>query len=106
MLVLLGLPPFAMFASEVAIAISLADAQLAWALGLALLGLVVAFAALIAKTGRMLLGAPTGNGPQIRVPVTVAAALVTGVLISLALGLTAGPLAGLFATAASQLGAL
>jgi hydrogenase-4 component F len=35
----------------------------------------------------------------------VGAALVTGIALSLALGLTAGPLAELFQTAATQLGA-
>lgn len=104
MVVLLGLPPFAMFASEVAIAMSLADARLAWALGLALVALVVAFAALLRNTGRMLLGTPDTGSPAIRVPVTVAGALVAGVLASLALGVTAGPLSDLFAVAASQLG--
>lgn len=106
MLVLIGLPPFAMFASELAIALSLADARLAWALAVALVALVVAFAALIANSGRMLLGVATAGGPKIQVPGTVASALVAGVLVSLALGVTAGPLAGLFATAATQLGAL
>lgn len=105
MVVLLGLPPFAMFASELAIARSLADAQLAWVLGLALVALVVAFAALLKNSGRILLGPPGADGPAIRVPVTVRAALVTGVAASIALGVTAGPLATLFSTAASQLGA-
>jgi len=104
MVVLLGLPPFAMFASEVAIAISLADARLAWALGLALVALVVAFAALLRNSGRLLLGTPEAGSPAIRVPMTVAGALVAGVLLSLALGVTAGPLTDLFAGAASQLG--
>lgn len=106
MLVLLGLPPFAMFASELGIAISLADAGLAWALGVALVALVVAFAALLSNSGRILLGTPRADGPVIRVPVTVAAALIAGVVASVALGVTAGPLAGLFTTAATQLGAL
>lgn len=104
MVVLLGLPPFAMFASEVSIAIALADARLAWALGLALAALVVAFAALLRNSGRMLLGTPDAGSPVIRVPVTVAGALVAGVLLSLVLGVTAGPLTDLFAGAASQLG--
>lgn len=104
MVVLLGLPPFAMFASELAIAMSLADARLAWALGLALVALVVAFAALVRNSGRMLLGAPDAGSPAIRVPGTVAAALVAGVVVSLALGVSAGPLSNLFTTAASQLG--
>lgn len=105
MVVLLGLPPFAMFASELAIAISLADARLTWALGLTLVALMVAFAALVRNSGRMLLGAASPDSPAIRVPITVAGALIAGVVVSIALGVTAGPLSDLFATAASQLGA-
>lgn len=102
--VLLGLPPFAMFASELSIARSLADAKLAWALGAALLMIVVAFAALIKNSGRILLGTVGVDAPAIPVPVTVATALVAGVAVSVALGVTAGPLAGLFDTAAGQFG--
>ncbi|MFZ1176694.1 MAG: proton-conducting transporter membrane subunit, partial [Mycobacterium sp.] len=59
-IVLLGLPPFAMFASELAIVRSLADARLSWALGAGMLLIAVAFAALARNSGRILLGAPTG----------------------------------------------
>ncbi|TXI52128.1 proton-conducting transporter transmembrane domain-containing protein [Mycolicibacter arupensis] len=104
MVVLLGLPPFAMFASEVVIAISLADARLSWALGVALVALVVAFAALLRNSGRILLGTPSPDSPAIGVPMTVAGALIAGVALSLALGITAGPLSNLFSAAASQLG--
>ncbi|CAM4275301.1 Hydrogenase-4 component B [Mycobacterium basiliense] len=104
-IVLLGLPPFAMFASEVSIARSLADAGLAWALGIALLLMVVAFAALVANARRILLGAPTVGAPRIAAPATVATALVAGVLACIVLGVTAGPLAGWFGAAAGQLGA-
>jgi hydrogenase-4 component F len=104
MVVLLGLPPFAMFASELSIARSLADARLAWVLAVALLLLVVAFAALVTKSGRLLFGTPAVGAPAITVPATVAAALVIGIVASAALGVTAGPLAGLFTTAAGQLG--
>src|SRR5574340_356280 len=104
-IVLLGLPPFAMFASELSIARSLADARLSWALGLALLLIVVAFAALTKNSGQLLFGAPPSEAPAIPVPATVAGALLTGVVISAILGVTIGPLAGLFDTAAGQLGA-
>jgi hydrogenase-4 component F len=103
--VLLGLPPFAMFASELAIARSLADARLSWALAPALLLIVVAFAALARNCGRILLGDRGAGSPEIAVPRTVAAALVVGVAASLALGVTAGPLTGLFTTAATDVGA-
>lgn len=46
LIVLLGLPPFAMFASELAIARSLANERLAWVLGAALLLIAIGFTAL------------------------------------------------------------
>jgi hydrogenase-4 component F len=103
MLVLLGLPPFAMFASELSIARAMADARLAWALGIVLLLIVIAFAALVRNTAQMLLGEPAAGSPSIRVPATIAAALIVGVAASFALGVTAAPLTGLFDTAAEQL---
>lgn len=102
--ILLGLPPFAMFASELSIARSLANAGLAWVLGTALLVMVVAFAALVGNSRRILFGSASADAPSIAVPATVAGALLTGVVASLALGVTAGPLAGLFSTAAGQVG--
>jgi hydrogenase-4 component F len=106
LIVLLGLPPFAMFASELAIARSLADARLAWVLATAMLLIAVAFAALVRNGGRMLLGRPVAGAPAIVVPATVAAALLVGVGASLALGVSAGPLTDLFGTAAGQVGAV
>jgi hydrogenase-4 component F len=103
-IVLLGLPPFAMFASELGIARSLAHARMAWVLAAGLLLIAVAFAALARNTGRMLLGAPAAGAPAIGVPVTVAAALLLGVAASVALGVTAGPLTELFTTAAQHVG--
>ncbi len=103
---LLGLPPFAMFASELAIARSLADARLAWALAAASLLLVIGFAALARNSGRMLLGAPATAGPPITAPVTVAGALLVGIAASVALGISAGPLTNLFGAAASNVGAI
>ena len=88
---LLGLPPFAMFASELAIARSLADARLAWVLAAGMLLIAIAFAALVRNSGRMLLGAPAAGAPAITVPATVAAALLVGVAASIALGHHRGP---------------
>ena len=103
--VLLGLPPFAMFASELSIFRALADAQLGWALGSALLLMAIAFAALVRNGSRMLLGPPDPSSPAIAVPGSVAGALLAGVVLSVALGITAGPLAQLFNDAANLLGA-
>lgn len=102
--VLLGLPPFAMFASELSIARGLADARLAWALGIALVLIAVAFAALARNAGRMLLGPAPDGAPAITVSAPVRIALVVGVCASLALGITAGPLTDLLHTAAGVLG--
>ena len=103
--VLVGLPPFAMFASELSISRALADADLSWVLGVALVLIVVAFAALVRAGTRMLLGPPDPGSPAIALPRSVGTALVAGVVLSLALGLTAGPLTDLFRSAATLLGA-
>ena len=102
--ILLGLPPFAMFASELSISRALANAGLGWVLGAALLFVVVAFAALVRNGSRMLLGPPDPGSPAITVPRSVSGALVTGVILSVLLGLTIGPLLELFQTAATMLG--
>jgi hydrogenase-4 component F len=94
-----------MFASELAIARSLADVRLAWVLGAGMLAVAVAFAALVRNSGRMLLGAPPAGAPTIAVPATVAAALLVGIVASIALGITAGPLTDLLTTAAHHVGA-
>jgi hydrogenase-4 component F len=104
LIVLLGLPPFAMFASELAIARSLADARLAWVLAAAMLLVAVAFAALVRNSGRMLFGTAPATAPTIVVPATVAAALLVGIIASIALGITVGPLTDMLTTAASQVG--
>lgn len=102
-IVLLGLPPFAMFASELAIVRSLADARLTWALAAGMLLIAIAFAALARNSGRILLGGPAGE-PEIAVPRSVAAALLVGIAASIALGVTAGPLTDLFTAAAGHVG--
>jgi hydrogenase-4 component F len=102
--VLVGLPPFAMFASELSISRALANANLGWALGAALPLMVIGFASLVRNGSRMLLG-PAGGGSPIAVPGSIAGALITAVILSFALGMTAGPLTDLLHTAASQLGA-
>lgn len=103
LIVLLGLPPFAMFASELAIARALADAGMAWALAAAMVLVAVAFTALARNSGNMLLGTAPAGAPAITVPRSVAVALLTGVAVSIALGVTAGPLTGLFTDAADLL---
>jgi hydrogenase-4 component F len=104
--VLLGLPPFAMFASELSIARGLTSNHLAWALGVALLFVLISFAALAANAGRLLLGRAGDAAPAIVVPASVTAALVLGVAACVAIGVTAGPLTSLLHDAATAVGAV
>ncbi len=104
-IVLLGLPPFAMFASELAIVRSLAEARLTWVLGVGVLLIAVAFAALARNAGRILLG-DSADAREIASAPTVTTALLLGVAASVVLGVTAGPLTGLFTAAAGNVGAL
>ena len=84
-LALLGLPPGALFASEVGLARALAAEQLGWVVALAFALVLVGFAAIGARTAGMLLGAPapaitesattepTAPAPVAREPVGVGA---------------------------------
>jgi len=103
--VLLGLPPFAMFASELSISRALANVHLEGVLGVALLLVVIAFAAMARNGARMLLGPPAEGAPTIGTPRSVGGALIIGIILSVALGLTAGPLTDVFRHAATMLGA-
>lgn len=106
-LALIGLPPFSVFASELGIARTGFAGGLGWGTAAVLALVVVIAAALIAHTSRMLLGtAPEGPGAAAAprpIPVTLGLTLVTGLIASAALGLTAGPLATLLHLAADTL---
>ncbi len=103
--VLLGMPPFAMFASELAIARALSAADLTWALAAAMTLIAIAFAGLARNAGRILFGPAPVGVPAISPPLGVGAVLAAGVTACAVLGITAGPLTGLL-TAAGQLGVL
>lgn len=97
---LLGLPPFALFASELGIARSTASAGLAWPLAGMLLLMVVAFAALARHAGTMLLGPAAEGAPSLAVPARAGVPIVAGLLACLLLGTTAGPTVDLLHSAA------
>jgi hydrogenase-4 component F len=105
-LALLGLPPAALFASELGIARAGAGAGLGWLTAAAFALVVAAFAAITAHTGRMLLGpvpVTTGTPGDPPAAFTTAAALplIAGLLGVAALGVTLGPVADLLRAAAS-----
>lgn len=98
---LLGLPPFALFASEVGIARAATAAHLVWPLAAALLCVVVAFAALARHGSALLLGAAADTAPELTVSGSAAVPIVVGLAACLALGVSAGPLVHLLRTAAA-----
>jgi hydrogenase-4 component F len=109
-LALLGLPPSVVFASQLGIARAGFEAGIGWAVAVAFGLALVAFAAIAARTGRMLLGPPgevtaTGvvpvGGPAAAVFGPAAAApLVAGLVVVAVLGVTGWPVSGLLQAAA------
>jgi len=100
---LLGLPPFALFASEIAIARGVADVHLSWALAVALPLVVVAFAAIARQGVAMLLGPAATGSPALVFRRAVAAPMIVGLLACGLLGVTAGPLSQVLGIAGSSL---
>jgi len=106
-LALLGFPPGALFASELGIARAGATAGLGWATGTAFILALLAFAAITAHTGRMLLGsspAATADTDTPAFTVNAALPLIAGLVGVAALGLTLGPFTGLLHAAAAIVG--
>ncbi|MEU5191747.1 proton-conducting transporter membrane subunit [Streptomyces klenkii] len=104
---LLGLPPFGLFASELGIARAGFLSGPRWALAAALVLMLAAFAALAARTARMLLGPPPGEDDEAEpVPLgaDAAAPLVAGLAACAALGVTTGPLTRLLSEAGEIIG--
>ncbi|MCH5674839.1 proton-conducting transporter transmembrane domain-containing protein [Streptomyces gilvus] len=100
---LMAFPPFSLFTSELGIARAgfAANAGLGWATAAALLLVLVAFAALAARTARMLLG--PGTPTETNSPSTVWP-LLLGLAACAALGVATGPLTDLLHAAAQAIG--
>jgi hydrogenase-4 component F len=107
---LLGLPPFSLFVSELALARAATAAGLGWAVAVALVLLLVVFVAVASRTAGMLFGSTTATVvheplPQSRAGSAVAAApLVTGLVVLAVLGVVAWPLEQLLRAAAAIAG--
>jgi hydrogenase-4 component F len=104
-LALLGLPPFSLFASELAIARAGVDDGLGWAVGVAFVLVFVTFAAIVGHAQRMLLGEPDGNVPDAGAPAhrtstTSAVPLVVGLAALALLGVSIWPIERLLEAAA------
>ncbi|MCU4186776.1 hypothetical protein K6U06_20595 [Acidiferrimicrobium sp. IK] len=101
---LLGLPPFGLFAAEIAIARGMAADELAVPLGAAALLLAVGFIAVTRHGTGMLLGSSQRDAPALAVSRTAAVPLLAGMVALTALGVVGGPVSHLFTTAAAAVG--
>jgi hydrogenase-4 component F len=100
LIALLGLPPFSLFASELAIVRSGAAAGLGWAVAAAMVLLLVIFAAVIGHAQHMLLGEPVANVEAHHTPSVAAVPMVTGLAVVAALGVSIWPIERLLHAAA------
>lgn len=98
-LALLGMPPFALFTSELGIARAGLDSGLAWAAALAFLLVLVSFAAIARHSATMLLGT-AADPPAPHAPVGGWLPLAAGLAGAAALGVWLGPLHQLLDAAA------
>ncbi len=101
---LLGLPPFALFASEITIAKAGFDQGLGWAIGAALLLVLVVFAAIAVHALRMLLGGSNVESGERGAPAERVAArvpLVLGLVVFAGLGISIWPIERLLHAAAA-----
>ncbi len=103
---IVAFPPFALFASEITIARSLAEVGLGWVLAVVGVLVVIAFAALVQRGTRMMFGTAAPESPAIAVPRGVAFPLVIGIAGCLLLGVAAAPLTGLLQQAGALIGIL
>ena len=101
---LLGLPPFSLFVSELALARAAADVGLGWAVAVALVLLLVVFVAVAARTAGMLFGGGGAGSPAPTRSGAAAAPLVTGLVALAVIGVIGWPLEQLLRAAAAIAG--
>ena len=100
LLALLGLPPFSLFASELAIARAGVAAGLGWAVAAALVLVLVLFGAVVGHGQQMLLGEPAADAQHHRTAALTTAPLVGGLVAVALLGVTVWPVERLLYAAA------
>ena len=100
LLALLGLPPFSLFASELALTRAGFGAGLGWAMAVALVLLLVVFAAVARHAKGLLLGGPPAQ-PAEPTPRAAAVPLLGGIATCVGLGVTIWPIERLLHAAAA-----
>ena len=110
---LVGLPPFSLFASEVALVRATVEAGLGWAAAVVLALVVLAFVAIVVRVTPLLFGGPDDAGaapPPTTTPTTTATVvradipLVAGLVALALIGVVSWPLASLLDGAAAIVG--
>lgn len=101
---LLGLPPFSLFFSEVAIVVGGVQQGLGWVMAVAVLLLLVMFAAMSRHVVAMLFGGPAAGAEPDRAPYGPRLPLILALTATGVVGFVAGPFATLLDRAASVLG--
>lgn len=101
---LLGLPPFSLFFSEVAIVVGGVQQGLGWVMAVAVLLLLVMFVAMSRHLTAMLFGGPAAGTDPDRAPYGPRLPLVLALTATGVVGFVAGPFATLLTRAASVLG--
>jgi hydrogenase-4 component F len=100
LIALLGMPPFGLFVSEIAIARAGFNAGMGWIITIAFAMLLVVVAAVVTHMQRMLLG-PALETPEAHTSTTTAIPLVGGLLLLTAIGVSIWPIERLLNAAAS-----
>lgn len=102
---LLGLPPFSLFVSELALARAAVEAGLGWAIAVALVLLLVVFVAMAVRGADMIFATGPSGTPVPSRPATAAIVpLVTGLIALALIGVFAWPLQHLLTAAATIVG--
>jgi hydrogenase-4 component F len=101
LLALLGLPPFSLFASELAVARAGVASGLGWAVAVAFFLLLVIFAAIAGHASQMLLGDPGPATWTHRTPAGALVPLIGGLVVVAALGVSIWPIQRLLHAAAA-----
>ena len=101
LLALLGIPPFSLFTSGIAILRAAGAAHLDWAMALAAALLLIIFVSILQHGRQMLLDEPAEDRADRRMPATALVTLSIALVVSAALGVTLGPIGRLLTAAAN-----
>lgn len=101
---LIGFPPFALFASETAIAVGIGSSKFAWVLIIVVIAILVASSSIAKHVLTMLFGPSNDKAPRIAVTAAERLPLVMAVSVGLYIGVFANPIMTTVARAGTVIG--